>query len=239
MKSPSPNNIKEKTKKASPSSINSSENNDNGEMEIKKELLHLFEESNDMECPSLLDGDSIIEDEHETERVDLTSCSRKLLNVSEDLNSGDKITNASTSSSDAVSEERKSSSLEHAELENKEKTFRSDKNTTSRKDEGSLEVMKKSWGKEAKRDEIRVGNLELDELLNRRRAEIEGEMPGQVKADALESLLELCATLLKQDKFDELSGVLKPFGGEAVSSRETAIWLTKCLINAQNLAKKT
>ncbi|KAH6828748.1 Serine/Threonine kinase catalytic domain protein [Perilla frutescens var. hirtella] len=65
----------------------------------------------------------------------------------------------------------------------------------------------------------------------------EVEAPGPKRADALESLLELCAHLLKQDKFDELSGVLKPFGEDTVSSRETAIWLTKSLMNAQNLAK--
>ncbi|KAL3534218.1 hypothetical protein ACH5RR_002679 [Cinchona calisaya] len=65
----------------------------------------------------------------------------------------------------------------------------------------------------------------------------EWENPGQQRADALESLLELCARLVKQDKLDELAGVLKPFGEDVVSSPETAIWLTKTLMNAPKLAK--
>ncbi|XP_042016528.1 serine/threonine-protein kinase Nek6-like [Salvia splendens] len=59
---------------------------------------------------------------------------------------------------------------------------------------------------------------------------------GDDKAEAMESLLELCAQLLKRERFEELAGVLKPFGEEeAVSSRETAIWLTKGLMNIQRV----
>jgi hypothetical protein len=56
---------------------------------------------------------------------------------------------------------------------------------------------------------------------------IEWDPQTRQRTEGLESLLEICSDLLKQERLEELAGVLRPFGEEeAVSSRETAIWLT-------------
>ncbi|CAA7016207.1 unnamed protein product [Microthlaspi erraticum] len=62
-----------------------------------------------------------------------------------------------------------------------------------------------------------------------------GPPQSRERADALECLLEKCAGLVKQEKYEELAGLLTPFGEDGVSARDTAIWFAKTLLSSDKL----
>ncbi|GER25896.1 serine/threonine-protein kinase Nek6 [Striga asiatica] len=235
VKSPSTNNTKDKTGNSSPGcSSCTKESKDHKQRRTKvkqqKELLPLFDENNSAmsACyPNLLDDTDFSIDVHlETKRVDPTSYSGKISSDGEDSKSGDRarIINGDIKGNPVVS------SLESG---------------PDNKWGNTDAVIEKVVDLELARRAHVTGEAKLKPEDNNlhTQGKVDKEPSVNVrleKADALESLLELCAKLLKQDKFDELNGVLKPFGDDIVSSRETAILLTKSLMNAQKkLAKET
>ncbi|CAN8259641.1 unnamed protein product [Cochlearia groenlandica] len=62
-----------------------------------------------------------------------------------------------------------------------------------------------------------------------------GQPQSKERADALECLLEKCAGLVKAQKYEELAGLLIPFGEDGVSARDTAIWFAKTLLSSDKL----
>lgn len=66
-----------------------------------------------------------------------------------------------------------------------------------------------------------------------------GPPQSKERADALECLLEKCAGLVKQEKYEELAGLLTPFGEDGVSARDTAIWFAKTLLSSEKLNQGT
>ncbi|KAL1204758.1 Serine/threonine-protein kinase Nek7 [Cardamine amara subsp. amara] len=66
-----------------------------------------------------------------------------------------------------------------------------------------------------------------------------GPPQSKERADALECLLEKCAGLVKQEKYEELTGLLTPFGEDGVSARDTAIWFAKTLLSSDKLNQGT
>ncbi|XP_075635430.1 serine/threonine-protein kinase Nek6 isoform X2 [Castanea sativa] len=84
---------------------------------------------------------------------------------------------------------------------------------------------------ESNKDASDISSMSMLTLVHGDETRIELNPQSHQRAEALESLLEICSNLLKQEKFDELAGLLRPFGEEFVSSRETAIWLTQSLMN--------
>ncbi|KAL2326979.1 hypothetical protein Fmac_020406 [Flemingia macrophylla] len=115
------------------------------------------------------------------------------------------------------------------------------KDTCPAKDEGREDPHTVSCSTHEKDDNAVVAETPPNGILLRMQISRGGDNTCQQRADALESLLELCAQLLQQGKLEELSAVLRPFGEDAVSvsSRETAIWLTKSLMASQKLNPET
>lgn len=92
---------------------------------------------------------------------------------------------------------------------------------------GSVEVEEEEEAKTVKLTASEMSSV-LSKLTNL------GPPQSKERADALECLLEKCAGLVKQEKYEELAGLLTPFGEDGVSARDTAIWFAKTLLSSSS-----
>ncbi|KAL8459875.1 hypothetical protein ACS0TY_031690 [Phlomoides rotata] len=247
VKSPLPNRTNVKTMKSSPSSSSPRKVH---EAKVKqRDLLPLFDENIYTHYPNLLEGDAFTVDKLETKRVDPTSYSGMISHDSDtsceatECNVDDRDNNLSRSK---IQEQEEHSPLKLEKLDDEPLCSPIvTEEMEMERDDASLEKFNKMVAHETSKltlieveTEQRISSTEnvasLDGLLVLHAPrESKGEQELH-RADALQSLLEVCARLLKQDKFDELSGVLKPFDKNTFSSRET-----KSLMNAHDLNKES